>query len=99
MLAKRGIHSLIDFHQDLYNEKFTGEGWPDWAVLDDGLPAEPLIGFPGTYVASPGLNRAFDNFYANGPARGSASSVATRTAGRRWRRASPPTPACSATTC
>ncbi|MGZ8665996.1 MAG: cellulase family glycosylhydrolase [Solirubrobacterales bacterium] len=64
-LAKRGIHSLIDFHQDLYNEKFTGEGWPDWAVLDDGLPAEPLTGFPATYITSPGLNRAFDNFYAN----------------------------------
>ena len=65
MLAKRGIHSLIDFHQDLYNEKFSGEGWPDWAVLDDGLPAEPLAGFPATYITSPGLNRAFDNFYAN----------------------------------
>ena len=65
MLAKRGIHSLIDFHQDLYNEKFSGEGWPDWAVLDDGLPAEPLTGFPATYITSPGLNRAFDNFYAN----------------------------------
>ncbi len=65
MLAKHGIHSLLDFHQDLYNEKFNGEGWPDWAVLDDGLPAEPLTGFPGSYVTSPGLNRAFDNFYAN----------------------------------
>ncbi len=54
MLAKRGIHSLIDFHQDLYNEKFSGEGWPDWAVLDDGLPAEPLTGFPATYITSPG---------------------------------------------
>jgi endoglycosylceramidase len=65
ILAKRGIHSLVDFHQDLYNEKFSGEGWPDWAVLDDGLPAEPLTGFPATYITSPGLNRAFDNFYAN----------------------------------
>ena len=70
MLAKRGIHSLIDFHQDLYNEKFSGEGWPDWAVLDDGLPAEPLAGFPATYITSPGLNRAFDNFYANKPGPG-----------------------------
>jgi endoglycosylceramidase len=64
-LAKRGVFSQLDFHQDLYNERFTGEGWPDWAVLDDGLPAEPLSGFPLTYVTSPGLNRAFDNFWAN----------------------------------
>jgi endoglycosylceramidase len=65
VLAKRGIFSLVDFHQDLYNEKFTGEGWPDWAVIDDGMPAEPLTGFPGSYVSSPGLNQAFNNFWAN----------------------------------
>ena len=65
MLASHGIFSLLDFHQDLYNEKFGGEGFPDWAVLDDGLPAEPLTGFPTTYLTSPGLNRAFDNLWAN----------------------------------
>jgi endoglycosylceramidase len=65
MLAAHGIFSLVDFHQDLYNEKFGGEGFPDWAVLDDGLPAEPLTGFPTSYVTSPGLNRAFDNLWAN----------------------------------
>lgn len=64
-LAKQGIFTMVDFHQDLYNERFGGEGWPDWAVLDDGLPAEPLAGFPGTYLSSPGLNRAFDNFWAD----------------------------------
>jgi endoglycosylceramidase len=65
MLARHRIFSLLDFHQDLYNEKFEGEGFPDWAVLDDGLPAEPLTGFPASYVTSPGLNRAFDNLWAN----------------------------------
>jgi endoglycosylceramidase len=70
LLAKRGIFSLVDFHQDLYNEKFGGEGWPDWAVLDDGVSAEPLTGFPASYITSPGLNRSFDNFWADkaGPA-------------------------------
>jgi endoglycosylceramidase len=66
MLHRQGIFSLVDFHQDLYNERFDGEGWPDWAVLDDGVPAEPLSGFPFSYLSSPGLNRAFDNFWANG---------------------------------
>jgi endoglycosylceramidase len=70
-LAKRGIFSLVDFHQDLYNEKFGGEGWPDWAVLDDGQPAEPLSGFPASYITSPGLNRTFDNWWANEPGPGS----------------------------
>jgi endoglycosylceramidase len=65
VLGQHGVFSMIDFHQDLYNEKFGGEGWPDWAVLDDGLPPDPMPGFPATYLTSPGLNRAFDNFWAN----------------------------------
>ncbi len=64
-LARHGIVSLLDFHQDLYNERFQGEGWPDWAVLDDGLPAEPKSGFPGNYLLMPALQRAFDNFWAD----------------------------------
>ena len=65
ILADRGIFSQLDFHQDLYNERYGGEGWPDWATIDNGLPAQPLTGFPGSYVSSPGLNRAFDNFWNN----------------------------------
>ena len=67
-LARQRIFTQLDFHQDLYNERFSGEGFPDWAVLDDGMPAEPLTGFPGSYLSSPGLNRAFDNLWANRPA-------------------------------
>ena len=65
LLAARGIYSLVDFHQDMYNERFQGEGFPDWAVDDDGLPAQPRLGFPGNYLAQPATNRAFDNFWAN----------------------------------
>jgi endoglycosylceramidase len=67
LLARHGIFSMLDFHQDLYHERFTGEGFPEWAVLDDGVPAEPLTGFPGSYLSSPGLSRAFDNLWANRP--------------------------------
>jgi endoglycosylceramidase len=65
ILAKQRIFTLLDFHQDLYNERFQGEGWPDWQVLDDGEPPEPQVGFPGNYIVNQGLNRAFDNFWAN----------------------------------
>jgi endoglycosylceramidase len=65
VLARHGIFSLLDFHQDLYNERFSGEGWPDWAVQDDGLPNRPDFGFPGNYLGMPALNRAFDHFWAN----------------------------------
>jgi endoglycosylceramidase len=64
-LARHGIYSLLDFHQDLYNELFQGEGAPDWAVNDDGLPALPRFGFPDNYELMPALQVAFDNFWSN----------------------------------
>ena len=70
ILAREGVWTLLDFHQDLFNERFQGEGAPDWAVQDDGLPAEPQAGFPANYFGMPALNRAFDHFWADdlGPA-------------------------------
>jgi hypothetical protein len=32
LLAAEGIWTLLDFHQDLYSERFKGEGAPDWAI-------------------------------------------------------------------
>ncbi|MGH3372022.1 MAG: glycoside hydrolase family 5 protein, partial [Nocardioidaceae bacterium] len=69
-LAAEGVFSMIDFHQDLYNERFQGEGWPDWAVQDDGLPALPQLGFPLNYFGMLALNRAFDHFWNNDPGPG-----------------------------
>lgn len=69
-LGSHGIVSLLDFHQDLYGQRFQGEGAPAWAVDDDGLPAAPKSGFPGNYFAMPGLKAAYDNFWANAPVRG-----------------------------
>ncbi|MEA2273039.1 MAG: endoglycosylceramidase, partial [Solirubrobacteraceae bacterium] len=84
MLARHGIVSLLDFHQDLYNERFQGEGWPDWAVNDDGLPAQPALGFPYNYLFMPALQRAFDHFWANDPAPGDSVGLQDRYAAA-WR--------------
>jgi endoglycosylceramidase len=67
VLAKHRIFSLLDFHQDLFNEQFQGEGFPDWAVQDDGLPAVPKQGFPANYFVMLALQRAYDHFWANAP--------------------------------
>eukprot|EP01133_Synstelium_polycarpum_P009151 gene9151-10736_t len=32
-LGNAGIYTIIDFHQDLINRRFCGEGIPDWAVV------------------------------------------------------------------
>ncbi len=65
LLRSYGIRSLLDFHQDLYNEHFQGEGLPAWMIDDDGLPAEPQAGFPGNYFVMPALQEAFANFWAD----------------------------------
>jgi endoglycosylceramidase len=69
LLARYGITTILDFHQDLFNEKFQGEGWPDWQVLDDvgGVPCpdQPQQGFPANYVVNLGLNCSFDSFWSN----------------------------------
>jgi endoglycosylceramidase len=64
-LARHGVYSQLDFHQDMYNERYQGEGWPDWAVIDDGVPNAPLAGFPNNYFLNSALKQAFDNFWAN----------------------------------
>jgi endoglycosylceramidase len=69
-LAKHGVFSQLDFHQDMYNERFQGEGWPDWAVQDDGLPNQPQLGFPGNYFGMPAVIAAFDHFWADSPGPG-----------------------------
>jgi endoglycosylceramidase len=70
LLARHGIFSQLDFHQDMYNERFQGEGWPDWAVQDDGLLNQPQLGFPANYFGMPALLRAYDHFWANDPGPG-----------------------------
>ena len=69
-LAHQGIVSLLDFHQDQYNQLFQGEGFPSWSVQDDGLPAEPQLGFGADYIGMPALQRAFDHFWENSPGPG-----------------------------
>jgi endoglycosylceramidase len=86
ILGRHGIVSLLDFHQDLYNERFQGEGWPDWAVIDDGLPAQPQLGFPGNYLGMPALSRAFDHFWANDDGLQDAYAAAWRHVASRFGR-------------
>ncbi|WP_139829023.1 cellulase family glycosylhydrolase [Mycobacterium riyadhense] len=67
ILAANGIVSLLDFHQDLYNELFQGEGAPDWAVQTGGLP-NPQLGFSLNNYLNPAENYAWGAFWRNVPA-------------------------------
>jgi endoglycosylceramidase len=84
LLAKRKVWVLLDFHQDMYNERFAGEGFPAWAVDDDGLPTPVDAGFPGNYF-QPSTSRAFDNFYANAGGLADLYAQAWKAVAKRFR--------------
>ena len=62
LLADRKIWVLLDFHQDAFNERFAGEGFPDWATNDDGLPFFDLGSF-FLNDQTPAVQRAYDHFW------------------------------------
>ncbi|MHB8330182.1 MAG: cellulase family glycosylhydrolase [Acidimicrobiales bacterium] len=64
LLAKYGIYSLIDMHQDVYNEAFAGEGAPDWAVCTNNLPPTNTGNWSANYF-TPAVGVAFEHFWDN----------------------------------
>jgi endoglycosylceramidase len=65
LAAKEGFWVLLDMHQDLYAQRFTGEGAPEWAVLDDGIPFTPTPGDFALNYATPAVGRAFTSFWTD----------------------------------
>jgi len=58
-----GIWTIVDFHQDLYAEKFTGDGAPAWAIHDHDLPFSPVSPWALNYL-QPAVMVAFQNFWS-----------------------------------
>ena len=65
--AENGIYVYLDLHQDLYGSKFS-DGAPEWATLDEGLPHYTGAVWSDSYLISPAVQTAFDNFWKNTPA-------------------------------
>ncbi|MDL9935776.1 cellulase family glycosylhydrolase [Gordonia sp. ABSL1-1] len=65
VLTRNGLWVLLEFHQDNYNEKVHGAGFPDWATFTDGAPNPPEAIQGSSAFLNPALQRAFDNLYAN----------------------------------
>ena len=70
ILAAHGIYSLLDMHQDVYNEAFNGEGAPDWAVCT----GDPVTGTPvapdnrqswNQNYSEPAVVNVFNHFWNN----------------------------------
>ncbi len=85
LLARYGIFSLLDMHQDVYSSAFAGEGAPDWAVCTDGASPQPQRNVPDWSVnlQGPGVIEAYTHFWDNdvvGNLQGAFDSVWSRVA-------------------
>lgn len=61
---ENGIWIMFDMHQDLYGKKF-GNGAPEWATFDEGLPHQTGTIWSDAYLLSGAVQKSFDNFWAN----------------------------------
>ena len=85
-----GLYVVLDMHQDLYSEKYGGDGAPAWACLDDGLKMGPRNRAWFLNYLQPPVVRAFDNFWGNAPGPGGVGlqdrfAAAWRHLARRFR--------------
>ncbi|MFE3185614.1 cellulase family glycosylhydrolase [Streptomyces violascens] len=58
----RGYRVMLDLHQDVYGPKVKGNGAPEWATENEGLPVAEQDQWELKYI-EPGTVRAFDNFW------------------------------------
>jgi endoglycosylceramidase len=65
LLARYGIYTLLDMHQDVYDTLFRGEGAPEWAVCTDDVPIVPKGGRWSNNYSNPQLDTAVGHFWNN----------------------------------
>jgi endoglycosylceramidase len=65
LLGRFHIYTILDMHQDVYNQMFEGEGAPNWAVCTDGVPSVDPPGRWSLEYATAAAGIAFDHFWDN----------------------------------
>lgn len=65
--GENGLFVVLDMHQDLYSANYS-DGAPAWATLDEGAPHLTGEVWSDSYLISPAVHTAFDNFWDNKPA-------------------------------
>jgi len=61
-IGKYGADVIIDVHQDVYSKKYTGEGFPAWAINDEGKPFKIQKPWGYNYL-QPAVQTASKNFW------------------------------------
>ncbi|MHB1763103.1 MAG: cellulase family glycosylhydrolase [Acidimicrobiales bacterium] len=64
LLGRYGIFTLLDMHQDVYNQAFAGEGAPSWAVCTNGIPPTNTGNWVANYTEA-AVAAAYSHFWNN----------------------------------
>lgn len=65
---QRGMRVIVDFHQDVYSQRFCGDGFPDWTLPPGTAPGPRHHDCPSWfqgYLGDPAVLAAFTDFFAN----------------------------------
>ena len=65
LLGRFHIYTILDMHQDVYNEMFDGEGAPRWAVCTNAVPNVDPPGRWSLEYATKAAGIAFHHFWDN----------------------------------
>ena len=65
LLGRFHIYTLLDMHQDVYNELFDGEGAPSWAVCTDGASNAETPGRWSQNYGTAAAGAAYRHFWTN----------------------------------
>jgi endoglycosylceramidase len=62
---RHGCRCIVDFHQDIYSQAFSGDGFPRWtlATADYGPDVHDDHGWFFKYVMDDGVKGAYDRFW------------------------------------
>lgn len=63
-LGDHGVYVVVDIHQDLFARRYGGNGFPDWAVRDDGKSFKRQEPWAKNYF-QPAVQACFDNLWSN----------------------------------
>ncbi len=72
LLARHGIYTLLDFHQDGWGPSIGDDGFPAWMTQTKDAK-DTHTTFPLYYVTNPAIQQAFQSFWDNVAAPGGAT--------------------------
>jgi len=65
--GRRGVHVIVDAHQDLFSRRFCGDGFPDWALAEKhrGRERHADCGYWSLRYFTRPVASSFDRLYQN----------------------------------